>query len=158
MKIESNKKYEVYMEMARSIAKLSPDKETQVGAVMLSDEGRIIATSFNGYLRGADDDALPTTRPEKYIFMQHAERNILYNCCYEGIKTKNSTILCTLSPCEDCVRASYQSGVKTIVFDKLYRKFKDVGFYSNFKDLSIKTQKRGEFTVLDLRPWKEKSI
>lgn len=150
MQIESNKKYQVYMEMAKSIAKLSPDAETQVGAIMLSEEGRVISTSFNGYLRGTIDSILPNTRPDKYEYMQHAERNMLYNCCYEGIRTKNTTIVCTLSPCLDCLRACYQAGVKLIIFDELYSKFPNTDFYKDLDDVFVFVSDRDGLTILEL--------
>jgi deoxycytidylate deaminase len=41
------------------MAKNSPDAETQVGAIMLSEKGRLIASSYNGFLRGAPDHKIP---------------------------------------------------------------------------------------------------
>ena len=141
------------MAMARAMAKNSPDEETQVGAIMLSEEGRIIASSFNGFLRGANDKALPTTRegsPNKHDFIQHAERNMLYNCAYEGIRTKNTTIVCTLSPCVDCLRACFQSGVNHIIFDELYHHFPNTDFYTELKDVFVTVENIGRFTKLTL--------
>lgn len=149
------KKMESYMAMAREIAKNSPDAETQVGAIMLSEEGRLIASSYNGFLRGAYDDKLPKTRPDKYEFIQHAERNMLYNCAYEGIRTKGTTIVCTLSPCTDCLRASFQSGVRFIVFDELYSKFPNTDFYKELSDVHVYVQKLGDYTLLEMVSKKE---
>ena len=67
----NEEKMKSYMEMARAMAKNSPDAETQVGAIMLSEEGRLIASSYNGFLRGAPDHKIPNTRPDKYEFIQH---------------------------------------------------------------------------------------
>lgn len=144
-------KIETYMNMAREMATLSPDAETQVGAVMLSSEGRIIASSFNGFLRGADDTKLPKTRPDKYTFMQHAERNILYNCAYEGIRTKNTTVICTLSPCLDCLRAMYQSGVKTVIFEETYHACAADGFYEDLDDVVVTVNKSDKYTILEMQ-------
>ena len=138
------------MNMAKEVAKLSPDVETKVGAIMLSSEGRVIATGYNGFARGADDDSLPNKGIEKYDFMQHAERNLIYNCAYEGIRTKDTTIISTLSPCLHCVRAAHQSGIRTIIFDKLYRKFKDINVYLEMKDIWIDVEKIGDYTVLEI--------
>ena len=138
------------MEMARNISKLSPDEETKVGAIMLTMEGRVIASSYNGFLRHANDDILPKVRPGKYEYMQHAERNMLYNCCHEGIRTKNTTIICTLSPCVECLRACYQSGVRKIIFDELYHKFPNTDFYKELKDVSVDVGKIGKYTVLEM--------
>jgi dCMP deaminase len=154
------KKLDSYMAMAREMAKNSPDAETQVGAIMLSSEGRIVASSYNGFLRGAPDEKIPNTRPEKYEFIQHAERNILYNCCYEGIRTKDTTIICTLSPCLECLRASFQSGVKFIIFEDLYSKFPFIDFYKKLPDVQVFIDKIGKYTRLqmcDKKEW-EKSV
>lgn len=142
------------MQMAYKMKELSPDEETKVGAIMLSPDERIIASSYNGFSRGAQDDKLPCTRPDKYKLIQHAERNMIYNCAYEGIRTKDTTIICTLSACEDCVRACFQSGVKTIIFDRLYRNFPSVEFYTKMEDVKIEVSKIGSYTKLDMSPMK----
>lgn len=138
------------MNMAKEMANLSPDEETKVGAIMLSSENRIIASSFNGFLRGADDSDLPKKRPLKYEFMQHAERNMLYNCSYEGIRTKNTTVICTLSPCLECLRAMYQSGVKTVIFEKTYHACSSLGFYENLADVVVKKTDLNGYTMLEM--------
>jgi dCMP deaminase len=152
------KKLETYMEMARAMSKLSPDSETKVGAIMLSENGRVVAASFNGFARGADDSSLPNTRPDKYQYIQHAERNMLYNCAFEGIRTKETTIICTLSPCLECVRACFQSGVRTIVFDELYHRFPDTDFYTNLEDIEITVQQIGKYTRLQMFKKDEKVV
>lgn len=151
-------KIENYMAMAKQMAKNSPDAETKVGAIMLSEEGRLIASSYNGFLRGAPDEKLPNSRegePNKYQFIQHAERNMLYNCAYEGIRTKNTTIICTLSPCTECLRACFQSGVKFIIFDELYHKFPDTDFYTELPDVHIFVSKIGDYTRLEMHNKKD---
>lgn len=150
------KKIDTYMNMAYEMAKLSPDQETQVGAIMLSSESRVIASSFNGFLRGAIDQDLPKTRPDKYEFIQHAERNMIYNCSYEGIRTKDTTIICTLSPCLDCLRAIYQAGVRTVIFDQTYHACSSLGFYETLADVVVNKTKIGKYTVLEMSPVKEK--
>lgn len=143
------------MNMAREISKLSPDEETKVGAIMLSPEDRIIASSYNGFLRGANDKTLPKTRPDKYQYIQHAERNMLYNCAYEGIRTKDTTIICTLSPCLECLRACIQSGVKRIIFDELYRQFENTDFYEKIEDAIVTVTSAGDYTILDMSSKKD---
>jgi len=138
------------MEIAHVIKKLSPDTETKVGAILLSSDGNLIAGSFNGFCQGAPDEDLPCTRPLKYELIQHAERNMLYNCNAESIGTKGSTVICTLSPCLECLRACFRSKVKTIYFDKLYTAFGSVEFYSKLPDISVVISKEGEYTRLDM--------
>ena len=148
-------KVKCYMRMAKEVSCLSPDLETQVGALLLSPEGKIIASSFNGFLRGAPDDELPVAGSEKYQYMQHAERNLLYNCAYEGIRTKDTTIVCTLSPCLECLRACFASGVKTIIFNELYRKFDSIDFYKELSDVHVDISVIASYVRLDMKSTKE---
>lgn len=139
------------MRMAAECATDSPDAQTKVGAVLLSERGRQIASGFNGFLRGAHDHLLPKSRPGKYVYMQHAERNLLYNCLDESISTRNTTVICTLSPCAECLRACYQAGVTCIIFDKLY--FQSTDFYTRLPDVYVRITKLSNgFTKLDLEP------
>ena len=144
-------KAKVYMGLAQKIKELSPDEETKVGAIMLSSEERIIASSYNGFLRGAPDDVLPKTRPDKYKYIQHAERNLIYNCSYEGIRTKDTVVFTTLSPCEECTRACWQAGVKSIIFYKLYKNIGGLDTYKNMEDIDITISKIGPYTRLDMK-------
>lgn len=133
--ILTDRKIKAYMDMAYAISQLSKDEQTKVGAVLISPTGRQIASGYNGFLRGAIDTDLPKTRPEKYKYIQHAERNVLYNCLDEGIRTKNCVLICTLSPCIDCLRACYQSGIRNIIFDTLYQS--STNFYKQLKDVYV---------------------
>lgn len=156
----NHKKIKIYLEMARSVAKNSKDEETQVGAILISENGSVVATGYNGFLRGAKDSILPKTRPHKHLFMQHAERNLLYNCLYEGISSKNSTVICTLSPCMDCLRALFQSGVKKVIYETLYHKINE-NDYVDAPDLNVDFRQEEGYTVLtldDLRSVSEEEV
>ncbi len=49
-----------FMGFALQAAKRSHDAETQVGAVLIhKDTSAILATGFNGFVRGANDQTLP---------------------------------------------------------------------------------------------------
>lgn len=144
-----------FMAMAEEFAKESPDSQTKVGAVLISPTGRQIASGFNGFLRGAPDHILPTERPNKYEYMQHAERNLLYNCLDEGISTRDCTIICTLSPCVDCLRAAYQAGIKTIIYADLY--FDSTEFYKELPDVKVEIEEKADYTVLHLEPGKNRT-
>lgn len=45
-----------YMDMASVVSQRSHDAETKVGAILVNNNsGAIVATGFNGFVRGADD-------------------------------------------------------------------------------------------------------
>lgn len=67
----------VYLDVAKLIAKKSKDKETKVGACIVDSRGAIVSTGYNGPPRSADDSKVPLTRPDKYMWMIHAETNAI---------------------------------------------------------------------------------
>jgi dCMP deaminase len=116
-----------YMEIAEVVSKRSHDAETKVGAVLVNDSsGAIIATGFNGFVRGANDSNLPCTRPEKYEYILHAEQNMIANCARHGISMEGCTLICTLSPCKLCMRLIINCGITKVVARDLYRDFQEI--------------------------------
>jgi len=128
-------KLENYMDMANVVALRSHDAETQVGAILVNNEsGAIIATGYNGFVRGANDSALPNTRPDKYEYILHAEQNLMANCARHGISMKNCTLICTMSPCKLCMRMMFNCGITKVVVQELYRDFEDIKM---MKDIDV---------------------
>ena len=116
-----------YMEIAEVVSKRSHDAETKVGAVLVNDSsGAIIATGFNGFVRGANDSSLPCTRPDKYEYILHAEQNLMANCARHGISMEGCTLICTLSPCKTCMRLIINCGITKVVARDLYRDFQEI--------------------------------
>lgn len=115
------------MEMAEVVAKRSHDAETKVGAVLVNDgSGAILATGFNGFVRGVNDEVLPNTRPEKYEYILHAEQNLIANCARHGISMAGCSLICTMSPCKLCMRLMVNCGITKVVTKELYRDFQEI--------------------------------
>ena len=116
----SNKWHYRFMELAFLISTWSKDPSTKTGAVVVEPDREIRATGYNGLVRGVDDDRQERLeRPTKYEFFEHAERNAIYNACLTGTSLKGCTLYATHSPCTDCARAIIQSGIKTVVTNKI---------------------------------------
>src|SRR5258708_4938896 len=104
------------MDMAEVVSMRSHDAETKVGAVLVNNKsGAILATGFNGFVRGACDSELPTTRPQKYEFILHAETNLMANCARHGISMEDCTLISTLSPCKQCMRLMINCGITMVI-------------------------------------------
>jgi dCMP deaminase len=128
-------KIETAMAIAKNVSLRSHDAETKVGSVLINNNsGAIIATGCNGFVRNAPDDSLPNTRPEKYAVIVHSEVNLIANCAYSGISTKDCMIVCTMSPCVSCMRLLYQSGITEVVCETKYRDFDTI---MNMKDIRV---------------------
>lgn len=138
-----------YYERALAVSKPSHDEQTKVGAILIKkDSGAVIASGYNGFVRGAPDNVLPKTRPEKYKYIVHAEQNLIFNCARHGISTKECAVFCTLSPCKDCTRAMYQSGIDTIYFKDKYKDFEQ---QISLGDLSVDIFEIGCYTKMVLK-------
>ena len=106
---------EYFMGIAKLSDQRSKDHDTQVGACVVGENGKIIGTGYNGFPREISDDEFPWTRPEKYLYVCHAEENALLNANNFN-KIKGSTLYSTLFPCNECAKAIIQLGVKKIVY------------------------------------------
>jgi dCMP deaminase len=109
---------EYFMGVALLSALRSKDPSTQVGACIVSEDKRIVGVGYNGLPRGCNDDEFPWERSgdfleTKYPFVVHAELNAIINSIKE---LKDCTIYVSLFPCNECVKAIIQSGIKEIVY------------------------------------------
>lgn len=110
------------MGIAEAVSARSHDSETKVGAILIkNDTGMIVASGHNGFVRGAPDSKLPTTRPDKYKFMVHAEENLLAHTSRNGIAIDDCTLVITLSPCQRCLRLMWQAGITEVICRDIYR-------------------------------------
>ena len=107
---------EYFLEIAEVIKLKSKDQSTQIGAVVVGEGRNVLSTGYNSFPRGLDDSLQERQeRPEKYFWMEHAERNAIYNAARIGVSLKNSTIYLTSGlPCMDCARGIVNSGIKTV--------------------------------------------
>lgn len=134
---------EFFMRHVYLVASKSKDPSTKIGAVLVQDN-TLISEGYNGFCRLVNDD-IPSRwlRPEKYSWIEHGERNSIYNAARNGIRTFGSTMFTQEVPCVDCARAVIQAGIKEIVLHKQWAdiwrtvmndKWKD-GYMVNFQML-----------------------
>lgn len=110
-----------YLKRARVVSESSPDEETQVGSILISQAtGSVISEGYNGFIRGANDEKIPKKRPDKYDYMVHAEENLICNAARNGVRTDGCFVVQTLSPCQGCARRLYQSGITRVYCQELY--------------------------------------
>lgn len=120
-----------YMNIARAIAMLSKDTSTQVGALILGPDGEGGPWGYNGAPRGcAADEGLDirSERPEKYYWMEHAERNAIYTAARTGFRTVGCTMIITHPPCMDCARAIIQAGIIKVIWEQSTYQFAERWF------------------------------
>ena len=122
-----------YMKTARVFAELSTSKRKQVGAVVVKDD-RIISIGYNGMPSGWDnncedeighvlDDNEYTvetrlkTKPE----VLHAESNAIAKLAKSTESGDGASMFITCSPCIECAKMIFQSGIKEVFYGENYR-------------------------------------
>jgi dCMP deaminase len=106
-----------FMRLAREISTWSKDPSAQIGAVIVDDERRILATGYNGFPRGiADTEERLNNKEEKYPRVIHAEMNAILAALYNGVSVKGATLyVWGLPVCADCTKSVIQAGIRRIV-------------------------------------------
>ena len=106
-----------FLEQAQLISTWSKDPSSKIGAVIVNDERRILATGYNGFPRGIDDSPERlNNRDEKYPRIIHAEMNALMNALYNGVSVNDSTLyVYGLPVCPACTKCVIQAGIKRVV-------------------------------------------
>ncbi len=111
---------EYFMSMCYLASTRSKDPDTRVGAVIVGANKQIISIGYNSYPRNCRDEELPKTRPEKYQYIEHAERNAIYNACLNGVSCAGGMMYVPFIPCCDCARAVIQCGILEVIYDTDY--------------------------------------
>lgn len=107
-----------FMSMLPIIASKSKDPDTKVGCVIVGPDNEIRSTGYNSFPRGINDDVSERlVRPLKYKFVEHAERNAIYNAARMGVSLKGCTLYVPWYPCTDCARGIIGAGISKVVID-----------------------------------------
>jgi dCMP deaminase len=130
-----------YMKTAKLFAEHSSAVRKKVGAVIVKDD-RIISIGYNGMPAGWDNtceyevvvdviDGVPQkeikelkTKPE----VLHAESNAIAKLAKSSESGNGASMFITCSPCIDCAKMIFQSGIKEVFYAEEYRNNDGIGF------------------------------
>jgi dCMP deaminase len=131
---------QAYMDVAERFAQLSSAKRLQVGAIVVKDD-RIISIGYNGMPSGWDNCCEHTiqhhelgtcttvTKPE----VLHAESNAVSKLAKNSESGLGATMFVTHSPCMDCAKLIYQSGIAAVYYKHDYRSTQGIQFLEKSK-------------------------
>lgn len=105
-----------FLDLARVTASRSKDPNTQVGAVIVNQDGRIISQGYNGMPQGFPEEGYHWGDDAKKDLVIHAELNAVANAARCGASTLGGTMYLTLAPCIACARVIVASGMAEVVF------------------------------------------
>ena len=114
------KKYDIaYLKMAMEWAKLSYCKRRQVGALIVKDR-MIISDGYNGTPTGFENICEDDDNYTKW-YVLHAEANAIMKVAASTQSSQGATLYITLSPCKECSKLIFQSGIKRVVYHLEYK-------------------------------------
>lgn len=109
-----------FLSMLDYISSRSKDPNTQVGCIIVDTfSNSILSTGYNSLPRNVNDkvEERLDRKKDKYLWMEHAERNAIYNAARHGIRLDGATIYQPWIPCIECARAIVQSGIWCVKYD-----------------------------------------
>ena len=127
-KLKKQRYNNLYMDLANRIADMSHARRLHVGAIIVKD-ANIISFGWNGMPAGWDNNCedeikwpngdikFLKTKPE----VLHAETNAIAKLAKSTESGLDSTLFVTHSPCLDCAKLVYQSGINTVYYRNSYR-------------------------------------
>ena len=95
--------------MAQEWSKLSYCKRKQVGALIVKDK-MIISDGYNGTPTGFENVCEDDKNSTKW-YVLHAEANAIMKVASSTQSSKNATLYITMSPCKECSKLVFQSGI-----------------------------------------------
>lgn len=117
----------LYMDWAKRTAELSYARRLHVGAVIVKDD-TVISYGYNGMPAGWDNNC------EDEIYQQdgtiglktksevlHAESNAIAKLAKSHNSGLGADLFVTHSPCLDCAKLIYQSGIRRVYYGENYR-------------------------------------
>ena len=119
MEDKQTKYDKAYLKMALEWGELSYCKRRKVGALIVKDK-MIISEGYNGTPTGFENICEDDEGYTKW-YVLHAEANAIAKVSSSTQSTKGATLYITLSPCRECSKLIFQSGIKRGVYNKKYK-------------------------------------
>jgi len=118
---------QAFMQCAETFAQLSSATRLKVGCIIVK-HNRIISIGYNGMPSGWDNccedtihhHELGTTTVLSKPEVLHAETNAIAKVAQSSESCRDATLFCTHTPCLDCAKLIYQSGITTVYYKHQY--------------------------------------
>lgn len=120
-----NKFDKTYMKMAIEWSSLSTCQRKKVGCLIVKDR-MIISDGYNGTGRGMDNTCEVDGLTKWQVL--HAEANALTKLARSTQSGDGATCYITYSPCRECSKLIYQTGIKRVVYLEEYKDTEGLDF------------------------------
>ncbi len=102
---------EYFIALAFIVASRSKDQNTCHGTILTDKDNTIISTAYNGPIRQINDNLIPKTRPDKYLYFLHSEINSVLNCKANPKYINGARAYITGKCCNHCLQVLINFGV-----------------------------------------------
>ena len=120
---------QLYITMCYLVGMRSKDLHTHVGSIIVDSDNVLVATGYNSLPRGIEEEngqeRLSREGGEKYFWVEHAERNAIYNAARRGTQLKGCKLYVPWTPCTDCARGIIQTGISEVIIHQNGQDFYD---------------------------------
>ncbi len=120
---------QLYITLCYLVGMRSKDPMTHVGSVIVDSDNVLVSTGYNSLPRGMeidrDEKRISRDNGEKYFWVEHAERNAIYNAARRGTSLKGCKLYVPWMPCADCARAIIQTGISEVMIHQNGQDFYD---------------------------------
>ena len=100
-------------------SEMSDDPVTQNGSVLILPDTNRLLFGTNHLPPGvAKTDQRLHTRPTKYLYIEHAERDVIFKAARKGYRTEGATLVVPWFACADCARAIVCAGIAHVIGHK----------------------------------------
>ncbi len=135
---------QLYITMCYLVGMRSKDPHTHMGSIIADADNVLVATGYNSLPRGVEVDEseirLSRENGEKYFWLEHAERNAIYNAARRGTILKGCKIYVPWLPCTDCARGIIQTGISEVIIHKNGQEFYDANTNGKWVDQHERTK------------------
>jgi dCMP deaminase len=140
----------VDMEEALRAAAASPNRVRKVGAALAACDG-VIISDCNAFPVGVRDLEERHAGDGRFVWMEHAERRVIFAAARRGVATSGARMTSTFFPCIDCARAIVEAGV--VRLDTPAPAFDDPVWGASFERSQIILEEGGvEICVIEASP------
>lgn len=117
VEVSTELKYKKLLKECYEYARKSNHPSTH-DAALLVKENKIILRGINILPLGVKKTEERFSGENKHIYLNHAERDVIYKAAKNGIKTKGLTMIMPWLPCLQCANAIISSGIKALIVHK----------------------------------------
>ena len=120
-----------YMDTAIRFSECSTAERLKVGCIAVKDN-KIISIGYNGTPNGCKSGICEDDNNKTLPYVIHAEMNMISKLAKGTESSEGCIVFITHSPCMECAKLMYQSGISKVYYNKEYRDTSGIDFLREY--------------------------